>query len=1160
MKAGKLWEAYRNTDYILEEKMRRKGLMKKTAAMVLAVTIAATSVSMGNSVSVYATDTEINNHVEDCNLEKDYIGADQEQFIDVETSNDKISEAMEQLADDAKQKADDAAQKVEEIKKTINDLELDNDGLEELKETADTATETAKTATEKAGDNAETVSEAIANAEAAEQTVSSYDNEVASDQAAADAISITDISGDVETQKETAKTAADEAEKLLNTALEGENADSVVKVGDEEKTVTEVVELVKEAAQEAEKAADEADAMVAAKELELKAAILEYNIYAMTYGLPLYGEETVSYDLTTMTEEDFEKLGITKEDIESIRNATTQRESFEEQVAAVKATEIEEITEEVEDAKQAAKDAAEAADKASTAVSEAKKLITNEEGTGCADVAIETADKAVNYETTPAKEAMDNAKIDADKADEAVTKAKEAKTKVEEEQAVVKQEQQQKIDEANSALKVIEGYEIQVKYNQDVIDDLTAGTGLFGLFSSKYDQAQSEIENLNDEIADIQDKINAGGYYKYIFVGWHTYTEAEINNMKNQIADLEKKKEKPQATIDKYNNAIAARDQANKDIAKQPKTRKQLENEISNAQGAIKAADNTIAAEATKVTVAQATATEKHSVYDDKKAVYDKKVAERDAAVAEANAIFKKEATENIVNNIKDTLKNYSKDINQVEFDKELNAWANTVFDKYENNVNWSWKFWETIKDITDVQGDAKAVREYMDDSYDASYWNEFFNRLGITQWAVSTEEREAVMASIIDGYRDAMIPYEKELATINAQFAKNEAQEAKDAFTGENGYDATVAGINNVVSDAAAAIAKADSDIAEAKEKYNTASTELADAKNKVELLSLASFDISKLSNMISEATSKLTDAKNALALAEASKDAATTYKSWAMKLIEEHISSDYAKTDDKGNFVGKEAENFNLDSVGEEISVPYSIYRAYTKELLENYDRAENVSSAKGVDLDKNMILYWLTEKDDNGNLVLTGEYVKKPSKTGTYFVGYEFKESDGEYTVNGYMYKYKAPDKNNGGNGGNDDNGGNNDDGNNGVGGNGGNNGVNGNIDGNGGVTTVSGRGERIALQVAGTENGRLIDADEEDAQEVKEETKEKEIVKNEEKTVEPTKVAIQENEVPLAEAPVQAETSSQWWVIVLTALVLTAIGFGLYKGMQAKKVQK
>ena len=71
---------------------------------------------------------------------------------------------------------------------------------------------------------------------------------------------------------------------------------------------------------------------------------------------------------------------------------------------------------------------------------------------------------------------------------------------------------------------------------------------------------------------------------------------------------------------------------------------------------------------------------------------------------------------------------------------------------------------------------------------------------------------------------------------------------------------------------------------------------------------------------------------------------------------------------------------------------------------------------------------------------------------------------------------------------------------------------------------------------------------------------EEYREKEIVKNEEKTVEPTKVAIQENEVPLAEAPVQAETSSQWWVIVLTALVLTAIGFGLYKGMQAKKVQK
>ena len=110
-------------------------------------------------------------------------------------------------------------------------------------------------------------------------------------------------------------------------------------------------------------------------------------------------------------------------------------------------------------------------------------------------------------------------------------KAKEAKTKVEKEQAVVKQEQQQKIDEANSALKVIEGYEIQVKDNQDVIDDLTAGTGLLGWFPSKYDKAQSEIENLNDEIDDIQAKINAGGYYKREMTSflhwenvWHDYS------------------------------------------------------------------------------------------------------------------------------------------------------------------------------------------------------------------------------------------------------------------------------------------------------------------------------------------------------------------------------------------------------------------------------------------------------------------------------------------------------------------------------------------------------------------------------------------------------------------------------------------------------------
>lgn len=1130
--------------------MRRKELIKRVAAMMMAVTVVATSVSMGNTVSAYATDTVVNDRVDDLDLEKDYIGAEADCFNNIEKSNNEIAETMEKLADDAQQKANEAAQKVNELKKTIDELGVDETSMGELEKIAENAKQTAEEATEKANNDYTTASGAVGKAEQAGNTADSYNEKVINDQKNANEITVEDISSDVSDKKEAAVAAADQAEALLKVALEAENPDSTVEVGEDEKTVEEIVDMVKAEAAKAGEAADKASEMVTQKEKELSDAILQYNIYAMTYGLPLYGEKTVTYDVEKMTDEDYAALGISDETtIASIKGAQSSRESFDANVKAVNETKIEEITEEVEDAKQAAEDAIAAADKASEAVSSAKALVTNDEGTGYADIAIDAAEKTINYETNPADTALNAAKNDVETANATVEAMETALEKVKEEQEAVKSQQQSKIDdEYKPALEIINGYEEEVANNRKIVEEMEEGTGWFGLGASEIKQAEDKIEDIDDNIAEIQSKINKG-YYKNMWSGKKVYyTDSEIASFKAQIESLEIQKKEPQAVVDKYNNAKNARKTAEDNIKKQPKTRKQLENDIETAEKAIQAADNVIKNAETKVSDAQKVVEEKEKIYTEKKDIYDTKVAERDAAIEEANAMLKGEATENIVNNIEKVLSQYSDGINQVEYDRELNAWANTVLKKYENNVQWSWKFWETISDVVDVQGDAKATRKFMDDEYKASYWNKLFNELGITQWAVSTAEREAVMEAIIDGYRDAMIPYEKELAIIDARFAEEMANEAKNAFDGENGYDATIAGIGTIVSDASNAIALADADISKAKNTYDEALENLNEAKEKVKDMSLSKFDISSLNAMIAEATEKLNDAKTALSVAEASKAAAETYRDWAIELVKEHISSDYAKTDDNGKFVGKDAEDYSLEAVGEEISVPYSIYRAYTQKLLENYDRATNESSIDGMELNEDKILYWLTEKNDNGNIVLTGEYVTSPKKSGTYFIGYEFKNDDGEYKVNGYMLKYTKPNPGkNPENGGNNGNNSDNNETNNGNGGT--NTGANETV-----INTVADAGNGTGANGTGTGRGtgRLVDsvdADEEgiadleeDAEEEKEAAPDENLEKEKESEGNKGTVEIDENETPLS-ATAEEESAFPWMVLV-AALLLAA----------------
>lgn len=67
--------------------------------------------------------------------------------------------------------------------------------------------------------------------------------------------------------------------------------------------------------------------------------------------------------------------------------------------------------------------------------------------------------------------------------------------------------------------------------------------------------------------------------------------------------------------------------------------------------------------------------------------------------------------TSNIIDSVKKALSDGSDGINQVEYDKELNAWANTTFDKYDD-VTLSWKFWETAAEIAKIYDDAQGYQK----------------------------------------------------------------------------------------------------------------------------------------------------------------------------------------------------------------------------------------------------------------------------------------------------------------------------------------------------------------------------------------------------------------------------------------------------------------
>ncbi len=882
-----------------------------TWAMIAMMSLSGVMSNMA-TLTAYAGEKEINNYVDDLGLSEEYVDSNKEKYHNDEAqkvaqNSDSVKAMNEQVnkAQEAVTKADAA---VADAEKAMKDAE---DAATAATTAANDADKAEKDATKAANDAAEKVKNLDDKKTA--DGIDDYNKQAAADQNDIDNNANADTA--VKNAEDAATTAANEADKAKDAADAAKAAlEKALDVDTNEvnQEVRDAVEEAKEAAKDAAEAADAAKDARDAAEAEANKIIEEYNLYAMSYGLPLYGETTVTYtvedakaavEAAGMVYQAGEKDRLEKE-IEDINNTTLADEKANVD-AAVKA--LGEAQDALTTAENSAKDAADAAAEASKAVADADAT---------ADAA---ADAVNNYYVTPAQEAVD-----------ATNKAID--------------EKKNQISELNTALenaKADAKPNGEAAYNSELADKKAA-----------MDKAREEYEACPD---------------------WKVISKGSLKR--------------------KYDNAKTAYD----DYNTQTKKDEVVKDYINN--------DAAVSAAASSIETANKELTQLNEQYEAQAGVLAAETATRDAYMQEANQNAQDQARNEFVKEIQKILSDYSGEINQIDYDEDLNAWANDTFNT-----------WHLI--------DKGVIRNEMNNKYVDSTLESLFNTLGITQWAVDTSSAEKVMEEARKAYRESIEDYYEKLATAEANWAAMDTEAAKKAVEDEvKKMDA----VNTTISNAKDFVENASDELDKAKDTYDAAEERLNELKDSVKNKTFDSVTLKALQEKIEAAQAAVKAAEDELKKAEIQKNAAQNYANWADQLVKDHYTRAYAQAtkDANGNktpltenlrdydlkndeVITRSPEDFVCVSPGtDSVKVPYAIYRDYVQAMYEKY-QADQINSGKGTSTGDNMdVIYWVV--DENGKL--TGEYFDSIDdlSTGRYFVGYSFKREKDGYHLDGVMWDY-------------------------------------------------------------------------------------------------------------------------------------------------------
>lgn len=965
-----------------------------------------------------------------------YVDENKQQYNDTEKSNNADAEAMTDAANQAKEAAKEASDLLDDVNK---ELDATKDAVEEIQAPeqkdgegnvikdavnlpgdATKAAEKAKTAADDAAAKAENVNDA---ANELKDKTNAYNEKVAEDQAQIDAevkavdgtltVTVTDENNQeqtkaldeyVEEKKSAAEAAKDAAHKALGEALAIDADEATQEVKDKAAEVTKAAEEAKAAADAAEKEYKEA-------EDAYQKSITTYNYYAMMYGLPLYGETDITYG-----EDDLKEAGITqnqketKEELEDKKkeildtNLTGLKTTIDNQADTIK-----DLSETVDAAQKAAVEAQEVADKL---VNGEKDTETTTETKGLKDY-VEDANKAytevADHYVAPAKEAEKKAQDALDQAKDDQKTVNAEQNEIIEEQEILKGQEQKKV-----TAKAAEKNNI---LNSDVYKNATStiekGNENANIWGTSVIERQREIQGKKKG-----DRIWNGYYFEKL-------SQKDIDNAKAYVK---------------------AYDDAANYVKDADAKAKALDAEIAQANANITDAENKIAAANNVMQNKQDEVDVRTNNLNQSTANREAAEAVRDEYVKAAEEALKQQRTDALIDEIQKVLAERSDAVNQVEFDRDLNEWANGTLEKYQD-IDLNWKFWETVADIAKVANDSKEIRDYMDTHYEAhDNLIDFINYLELTQWIVSTDDTEAVMEAAIKVYREQMKQNEEKLATIEAYLANVSANTSGEAAEEALKQMANYVAIANAAKQT---LTEAAGKVQDAQKAYNEAEKKLKDAQETASKVQLDDIKMAELLDKIAKAKELLDASKDNLEAAKASAQLAENYNHWAQKLITDQYTNAYAQKTSEGlansNYWEYDMTDADVSSRGSgsfvqvsdsKVVIPYEVYRNYLASLYNKYpDSAITETRGKGISTGGSMqVVYWLMDENNK----LTGEYTLDENALISgkrYFIAYALKVENDGYHMDGYAFDFTRNEEvipggedGDNGNGGNNVNGGN------------------------------------------------------------------------------------------------------------------------------------
>jgi myosin heavy subunit len=394
-----------------------------------------------------------------------------------------------------------------------------------------------------------------------------------------------------------------------------------------------------------------------------------------------------------------------------------------------------------------------------------------------------------------------------------------------------------------------------------------------------------------------------------------------------------------------------------------------------------------------------------------------------------ANAITK-DATDLLVTLLEGRISKDGEAINQMEFDKDLNKWAQSYKDFY--------KFWNWDDKAHAVAGLSDKYRD------NSTFWNWVKNgadayAIGIRLFISGKDINKKIASGVEITKEDIKEAYKQRAIVLEALQAIEAGTKGAEAKKELKSLTEKISALNDMQNEVTAASGK----VSAAKTKYETMEAQFKELKEEIANTDIQGAKYDKLVESLKNLKEKLGKAKDAVEKAEKEQEIAKRYADWAQELLEEHVTNAYGQlalegqpeidgialsnkqgydkeiveSRDVAKFTGNIAYDVELETSS--VKIPYTLYKEYVKAVYEQFTVAEvkdknNAEvNGKGANLDKS-IVYW-EYKDGK----LTGNYITDPNKLvagQTYFVGYVLKvDGSGDehvYHIDGYLYKKTEP----------------------------------------------------------------------------------------------------------------------------------------------------